>query len=154
MGNLPLDCGSEGQDGLGEAPLVERALSLDRVTDAYERTVDLFYETELHAPQGPWLGRMHARAERLLTECRMRARLLADTPARTLVGAAAKSQALLRYCEVDLECDPRGFQVIHSLCADMERLAAKQTTPPEAAQRLLVAKTSGRCRDSRRWQEG
>jgi hypothetical protein len=81
--------GDMGRTGQGEAPLVALASSLDGVTGAYERTVNL-HETEFHSAEGPWLGRMHAQAEQLLAECRMGARLLTDTPARTVAGLAVK----------------------------------------------------------------
>ena len=114
-----------GDDGL----LFALASSLDGAAGAYARAVGLFYETESRGPEGPWLARMQARADRLMAECRMRAGLLAETPARTLAAAATKSRALLRYCETDAECDAQSLQALCALCADLERLAARQAAP-------------------------
>lgn len=153
MGNLPSGADELAPDRHADAPLAMMTLGLNDAIEAYEKTVGLLYETERHDPEGPWLGRMQARAERLLAECRLRARLLAELPARTITGAALKGQALRRYCEADVERDPRSFQVIYSLCADLERLAAEQEPPFEMEPRRLGTKPVGGLRRSRRWQE-
>ena len=124
MNDLQPDLVASRRSDSCEAHLMELARSLERVAAAYGKAVDLLYKTETHTPGGPWLEKMHARARQLLAECRTRATLLIDTPSRTLTGSAVKSQALLRYWEADIECDPRGYHVMTSICSDIQRLAA------------------------------
>jgi hypothetical protein len=112
--------------------------------------VDLIDQTESVSPNSPWVEGLRSRMRSLLAECRCRASLLIDTPASTCEDFGAKCQALLRYWEVDVDCDPRAYKVLASVCADVNQLAAlmgqapandTQQGPPEhvgsSSQRVL-----------------
>jgi hypothetical protein len=146
-----------GRHGQGETRLVELAVSLERAAGAYARTVDLIDQAEARASGGPWLGRMRARVRSLLAECRVRAGWLADTPAETPAGCAAKCRALLRYWEMDVDCDPRGLRVLASVCADVARLEARfgSGVAPDATRPLLLVVPAGWChQDGARRRDG
>ncbi|MDO9712824.1 hypothetical protein [Paracraurococcus lichenis] len=144
MSDRPQNADDTGLAGHVEAPLVRLALRLDALTDAYEAAIELFYNIEMQSPPSPWFPRLAERADRLLSECRIRARLLAETPARTLLGAVLKSQALSRFYDADNERDPQSVQVIHSLSSDLEHLAAEQGLLP-TVQSLRTSVTAARC---------
>lgn len=117
--NRALEPGAARSTAEADEHLVELASDLEAAADAYARTVD---QIDADASGGPWLEKTRGRMRSQLSECRVRADGLIDTPAETRAGSAAKRKALLRYWEVDIDCDPRASKLLSSVCADIDRL--------------------------------
>lgn len=102
-----LDAGAATPTAQPDDPLVGLASALERAARAYAAAVD---RTDRADGGGPWVGEARGRVRSLLSECRAKAEALIDARAETRATSAAKRRALLRYWEVDIDCDPRAFR--------------------------------------------
>lgn len=126
-----LDAGAATPTALSDDLVVGLASALEHAARAYAAAVD---RTDRANGGDPWGEEARARARSLLSECRAMADRLIDARAETRAASAAKRRALVRYWEVDVDCDPRAFRLLISVCADFERLDAESGAVPSRSE--------------------